>query len=188
MTMLKKSIFADFRAKCLQVLNDGLAGSVSRTAALSLSTVAGGWLIENKERKYVNLRSQRNLDNNCPDAVVDSLLDGVRSAGIPLCKRFYTLKKGILQKTQGLEKFRWSDRNAEKEETYLEPHVKRIEGVLPPSVCQHLIDLGEQCKCTCYTFIWIDSLLMLRYMHFDSLCSWLRRPGGEHRQRRARRL
>ena len=65
----------------------------------------------------------------------------------------------------------WSSAIAEeeKEETYLEPHVKRIEGVLPPSVCQHLIDLGEQCKCTCYTFIWIDSLLMLRYMHFDSL-------------------
>lgn len=41
----------------------------------------------------------------------------------------------------------WSSAIAEeKEETYLEPHVKRIEGVLPPSVCQHLIDLGEQCK------------------------------------------
>lgn len=112
LSRMQSSNNADFRAKCLQVLNDGLAGSVSRTAALSLSTVAGGWLIENKERKYVNLRSQRNLDNNCPDAVVNSLLDGVRSAGIPLCKRFYTLKKGILQKTQGLEKFRWSDRNA----------------------------------------------------------------------------
>ena len=112
LSRMQSSNDAHFRAKCLQVLNDGLAGSVSRTAALSLSSVAGGWLIENKERKYAALRSQRNLDNNCPDAVVDSLLDGVRSAGIPLCKRFYTLKKGILQKTQGLDKFRWSDRNA----------------------------------------------------------------------------
>eukprot|EP00577_Skeletonema_sp_RCC1716_P001157 CAMPEP_0113397792 /NCGR_PEP_ID=MMETSP0013_2-20120614/14586_1 /TAXON_ID=2843 ORGANISM="Skeletonema costatum, Strain 1716" /NCGR_SAMPLE_ID=MMETSP0013_2 /ASSEMBLY_ACC=CAM_ASM_000158 /LENGTH=551 /DNA_ID=CAMNT_0000282433 /DNA_START=128 /DNA_END=1780 /DNA_ORIENTATION=+ /assembly_acc=CAM_ASM_000158 len=112
LSRMQSSNDAAFRAKCLQVLNDGLAGSVSRTAALSLSSVAGGWLIENKERKYINLRSRRNLDNNCPDEVVDSLLVGVRSAGIPLCKRFYTLKKGILQKTQGLDKFRWSDRNA----------------------------------------------------------------------------
>lgn len=112
LSRMQSSNDAAFRAKCLQVLNDGLAGSVSRTAALSLSSVSGGWLIENKERKYVSLRSRRNLDNNCPDAVVDSLLEGVRSAGIPLCKRFYSLKKGILQKTQGLEKFRWSDRNA----------------------------------------------------------------------------
>ena len=99
LSRMQSSNDAAFRAKCLQVLNSGLAGSVSRTAALSLSSVAGGWLIENKERKYINLRSRRNLDNNCPDEVVDSLLVGVRSAGIPLCKRFYTLKKGILQKT-----------------------------------------------------------------------------------------
>ncbi|KAK1740384.1 M3 family oligoendopeptidase [Skeletonema marinoi] len=112
LSRMQSSNDAAFRAKCLQVLNEGLAGSVSRTAALSLSSVAGGWLVENKERKYINLRSRRNLDNNCPDEVVDSLLVGVRSAGIPLCKRFYTLKKGILQKTQGLDKFRWSDRNA----------------------------------------------------------------------------
>ncbi|KAL7496218.1 hypothetical protein ACHAWT_009971 [Skeletonema menzelii] len=112
LSRMQSSNDAAFRAKCLQVLNEGLAGSVSRTAALSLSSVAGGWLIENKERKYTNLRSRRNLDNNCPDEVVDSLLVGVRSAGIPLCKRFYTLKKSILQKTQGLDKFCWSDRNA----------------------------------------------------------------------------
>ena len=112
LSRMQSSSDAEFRAKCLKVLNDGLAGSVSRTAALSLSAVSGGWLIENKERKYTTLRSRRNLDNNCPDAVVDSLLDGVREAGVPLCKRFYTLKKGILQKTQGLEKLKWSDRNA----------------------------------------------------------------------------
>lgn len=51
-------------------------------------------------------------DNNCPDEVVDSLLNGVRSAGVPLCKRYYALKKQILQQTQGLESFKWSDRNA----------------------------------------------------------------------------
>jgi oligoendopeptidase F len=103
---------ATVRASCLKALNNGLAGAVTRTAALSLSSVAGSWLIENKERKYVNLRSRRNLDNNCPDQVVDSLLNGVRSAGVPLCKRYYAMKKQILKQTQGLETFRWSDRNA----------------------------------------------------------------------------
>jgi len=112
LSKMQSSSDAEFRAKCLRALNNGLGGSVSRTAALSLSAVSGGWLIENKERKYSALRSSRNLDNNCPDDVVNSLLDGVREAGIPLCKRFYGLKKGILQKTQGLEKLRWSDRNA----------------------------------------------------------------------------
>lgn len=112
LSKMQSSNDAAFRAKCLKVLNDGLAGSVSCTATLSLSSVSGGWLIENKERKYTNLRSRRNLDNNCPDEVVNSLLGGVQEAGIPLCKRFYSLKKGILQKTQGLEKMRWSDRNA----------------------------------------------------------------------------
>jgi len=43
---------------------------------------------------------------------VDSLLNGVRNAGVPLCKRYYNLKKSILQQTQGLAKFRWADRNA----------------------------------------------------------------------------
>ena len=112
MSRMRSSRDAGFRARCLRALNDGLAGSTSRAAALSLSAVAGSWLIENKERGYGSLRSRRNLDNNCPDAVVESLLDGVRIAGIPLCKRFYSLKKAILSKTQRLQKFRWSDRDA----------------------------------------------------------------------------
>ena len=58
----------------------------------------------------------------------------------------------------------------EKEETYLEPHVKRIEGVLPPSVCQHLIDLGEQCKCTMLHLSYLDRFLAdAQIMIFDSL-------------------
>lgn len=40
------------RATCMRALNDGLGNSVSRVAALSLSAVAGSWLIENKERSY----------------------------------------------------------------------------------------------------------------------------------------
>jgi len=34
------------------------------------------------------------------------------TTGVDYCKRYYTLKKGILKKTQGLEEFTWADRNA----------------------------------------------------------------------------
>jgi len=112
LSKLSSSKDATVRAKCLRVLNQGLNQSITRVAALSLSAVSGSWLIENKERKYATLRSRRNLDNNCPDNVVESLLAGVRSEGVILCKRYYSLKKKILQATQGLEKFTWSDRNA----------------------------------------------------------------------------
>ena len=120
LSRLSSSRDAKVRADCLKVLNDGLGGHMSRVAALSLSSVTGSWLIENKERNYKNLRSRRNLDNNCPDEVVDSLLNGVRSAGVPLCKRYYAMKKQILKQTQGLETFRWSDRNAPIEITKAE--------------------------------------------------------------------
>jgi len=112
LSTLSSSKDAEVRANCLKQLNDGLGGPIGRVAALSLSNVAGSWHIEGQERKYTNLRTQRNLSNNCPDAVVDSLLLGVRAAGVPLCKRYYVLKKTILKQTQGLETFRWSDRNA----------------------------------------------------------------------------
>ncbi len=112
LSRLSSSKDSNVRAKCLKMLNDGLRDSIVRVAALSLSTVSGGWLIENKERDYATLRSRRNLDNNCPDNVVESLLKGVRSEGVLLCQRYYGLKKKILQATQGLEKFMWSDRNA----------------------------------------------------------------------------
>lgn len=35
---------------------------------------------------------------------------------------------------------------AAKKKKYLDPHVKRIEGVLPPSACKQLIELGEKCE------------------------------------------
>lgn len=103
---------AAFRRTALKTLNNGLQGSMARIAGLSLNSVCGSWHIENKERGFTNLRSSRNLDNNVSDAVIDSLLKGVRDAGVRMSKRYYGLKKEILKKTQGLEKFRWSDRNA----------------------------------------------------------------------------
>ena len=99
------------RAECMKTLNDGFV-HFERVAALSLNAVAGSWHIENSERGFKELRSQRNLGNNVPDAVVDSLLESVKTTGVEYCKRYYLLKKGILKSTQGLESFTWSDRNA----------------------------------------------------------------------------
>jgi pepF/M3 family oligoendopeptidase len=102
---------AKTRYQCMQTLNSGLK-NFERVAALSLNMVAGGWHVENAERGFENLRSQRNLGNNVPDEVVDSLLDAVKTTGVAYCKRYYALKKNILKETQGLDAFTWADRNA----------------------------------------------------------------------------
>ena len=92
LSKLSSSKDANVRYQCMKVLNDGLGGegeagkgnggAVARIAALSLSAVAGSWLIESQERNYKGLRSRRNLDNDCPDKVVESLLSAVRSVGV----------------------------------------------------------------------------------------------------------
>ena len=113
LSRLSSSKDATMRAKCLHLLNEGLGTHMVRISALSLSAVTGSWLIENKERSYPNLRSRRNLNNNVPDDVVNSLLEGVRQAGVPLTKRYYQLKKDILKATdKSFQQFTWSDRNA----------------------------------------------------------------------------
>ena len=99
------------RRQCMKTLNDGLK-DFERICALSLNMAAGSWAIENKERGFKNLRSSRNLSNNLPDDVVDSLLAAVATTGVDYCKKYYTLKKQILKSTQGLETFTWADRNA----------------------------------------------------------------------------
>ena len=99
------------RYECMKALNTGLK-EFERVAALSLNMVAGSWHAENTERGFEQLRSQRNLGNNVPDEVVDSLLDAVKTTGVDYCKRYYALKKGILKNTAGLEKMTWADRNA----------------------------------------------------------------------------
>ena len=99
------------RRECMNILNEGLV-KFERTCALSLNMVAGSWHIENTERGFKNLRSQRNVSNNVPDEAVDSLLLAVKTTGVDLCKKYYRLKKGILKETQGLEEFTWADRNA----------------------------------------------------------------------------
>jgi oligoendopeptidase F len=99
------------RRQCMKTLNDGLK-NFERTCALSLNMVAGSWFVENQERGYKTLRSSRNLSNNLPDDVVDSLIGAVATTGVEYCKKYYALKKQILKSTQGLEKFTWADRNA----------------------------------------------------------------------------
>lgn len=111
LSKLSSSTDAKLRARALHSLNEGLKG-FERIATLSLNVVAGGWLIENKERKYATVRSRRNVSNNVPDEVVAGLLEGVRTAGVELSKRYYALKKGVLKATQGLTTLSWSDRNA----------------------------------------------------------------------------
>jgi oligoendopeptidase F len=103
---------ATFRAQCLATLHKGLSGPFTRTAALSLSLVTGSWHVENQERKYTHVRARRNLENKCSDDIVNIFLKVVRENGIPLCKDFYRLKRRILEKTQNIATFRWSDRNA----------------------------------------------------------------------------
>jgi oligoendopeptidase F len=159
-----------YRRNAMKVVNDGLK-KFENTAALSLNMVragglsllgscvsqppptsvdvsapvgqvAGSWHVENAERGFKNLRSQRNLGNNVPDEVVDSLLEAVRTTGVEQCKKYYTLKRAVLKATQGespspppsapyraplcahrglslppprsagLETFTWADRNA----------------------------------------------------------------------------
>jgi oligoendopeptidase F len=111
LSKLSSSTDAQLRARAMHSLNEGLKG-FERIAALSLNCVAGSWLLENKERGYATVRSRRNVSNNVPDEVVASLLEGVRTAGVALSKRYYTLKKGVLKATQGLTALTWSDRNA----------------------------------------------------------------------------
>ena len=95
----------------LASLNEGLQ-EVERVATLSLNMVAGSWRVENEERGYQTLRARRNLANHCPDEVVDALLHAVTTDGVALSKRYYSLKKAILRKNAGLERFTWADRNA----------------------------------------------------------------------------
>ena len=102
---------AEIRLAAMTTLNKGLAEH-AEVAALSLSAVAGNWHIDRTRRGYAELRSSRNQSNKAPDAVVNALLEAIRTDGVDLSKRYYGLKKSILQATTGLSTFDWSSRNA----------------------------------------------------------------------------
>lgn len=99
---------ANRRAMLLKTLNDGFDGEFTEYAAHTLYMVSGKKRVEDRERNYATPMTARNQSNKIPDAVVEALHHAVHDIGAPLAQRFYRLKAKHL----GLEKLRWSDRNA----------------------------------------------------------------------------
>ncbi len=96
------------RAKALKTINDGLGGYFAKYSAQTLYMIIGEAAVERRERGYRHPMDARNKSNRTPDAVVDALHEAVLEAAAPLARRYYALKAKLL----GLEKLRWSDRNA----------------------------------------------------------------------------
>ena len=119
----------DRRAKALKALNAGLGGSFAKYSAQTLWQTAGSGALEDKERGYTHPMQSRNMSNRVPDKVVEALHASVTEIGGPLARRWYKLKAKLL----GLERLRWSDRNAHL------PFEDR--GIVPFDVAQHEIVL-----------------------------------------------
>lgn len=98
----------DRRAMILKILNEGFGGEFAEYAAHTLYMVAGKKRVEDRERNYSSPMTARNQSNKIPDAVVEALHHAVHEVGAPKAQRFYQLKAKHL----GIEKMRWSDRNA----------------------------------------------------------------------------
>lgn len=96
------------RAKALKTINDGLGGYFAKYSAQTLYMIIGESAVERRERGYRHPMDARNKSNRTPDAVVNALHEAVLEAAAPLARRYYALKAKLL----GLEKLRWSDRNA----------------------------------------------------------------------------
>ncbi len=96
------------RARALEIINDGFAGSFAKYSAQTLYMVAGSQEIEVRERGYKHPMEKRNKSSLLPDAVVEALHQAVTDKAGPLARRYYQLKAAIL----GLRTLRWSDRNA----------------------------------------------------------------------------
>ncbi len=117
------------RARALKALNAGLGGGFAKYSAQTLWQTAGSGALEDKERGYKHPMQSRNMSNRVPDKVVEALHEAVTSIGGPLARRWYKLKAKLL----GLDKLRWSDRNAHL------PFEDR--GIVPFDVAQHEIVL-----------------------------------------------
>lgn len=96
------------RADLLKVINRVMGERLVKYSAQTLWMIAGSKAVEDRERKYPNPMSARNLGNKVDDAVVDALHRAVVEVGGPICRDWYRLKGEML----GVEKMRWSDRNA----------------------------------------------------------------------------
>lgn len=116
------------RAGALKVINAGLGGHFAKYSAQSLYVVAGAMAVERRERGYTHPMDARNKSNRIPDAVVDALHEAVTTTAGPLARRYYGLKAKLL----GMEKLKWSDRNAPLPfaDTTIVPFDKAMETVL----------------------------------------------------------
>ncbi len=98
---------AEDRATILKIVNDGLKKNFIKYSAQTLNMAIGQKAVEDHERGFVHPMEARNKESLIPDAVVEALHASVINAS-PLVHRYYKLKAAHL----GLEKLRWSDRNA----------------------------------------------------------------------------
>ncbi len=106
--ILTESKDASERFEAMTIINDGFEGAFAKYSAQTLYMVAGSAAVERNERGYAHPMDARNKGNRIPDAVVDALHKAVSDVAGSLARRYYRLKAAHL----GLEKLRWSDRNA----------------------------------------------------------------------------
>lgn len=106
--LLSQSKDPDERFQVMTIINNGLAGTFAKYSAQALYMTTGSENVEDKERKYKHPMEARNVENQIPDPVVNALHKTVADIAGPLARDFYRLKAKHL----GLEKLRWSDRNA----------------------------------------------------------------------------
>lgn len=106
--LLSESKDGEERALALKTVHESLGGYFHKFSARTLNTVVGAKEIEDRERGYTHPMESRNKASKIPDEVVEALHVAVRDVAGPLARRYYALKAKLL----GLEKLRWSDRNA----------------------------------------------------------------------------
>jgi len=106
--ILTTSQDADVRAEIMKLVNCALSGYYAKVAAQTLWNVTESNAIEDEERKYPHPMAERAMSNRVSDAMVHAVHKAVQEVASPLAQRYYRLKAKHL----GLERLRWSDRNA----------------------------------------------------------------------------
>ncbi len=108
-SVLDTSQDENVRVLTMKAMNDAFKGYFAKCAAQVLWIVVGSNAVECEERSYEHPMRFRNMENRVSDDMVSALHNAVRNVASPIAKRFYRLKAKHL----GLEKLRWSDRNAQ---------------------------------------------------------------------------
>ncbi len=96
------------RAAALECMHETFGGAFHKLAAQTLNQAVGRKRLEDRDRKYPHPMASRNMSNRVTDEMVRDLHEAVREEAAPLMREVYRLKAAHL----GLEKLRWSDRNA----------------------------------------------------------------------------